>query len=431
MTDFVRVLARVLIAGCCAFGAGGSALAGGPADSPAYAEATAHDPKYDDRSLWPAWVEKTDFIKQEWSKARVLVWAKTEGRMRNLEMSDPEYWLEDGAPEKKGPDENTDIVVPSPPASARRGYMIHGEPACPARHVTVEPGVRVGVRMFSVYGNVWVKRGASFSHIRLGGGANTFMRSDDEKPNFAANKIAFNRPPDNSVEWIGCWLVNDELDLFSGRFIVAPDSTFLPGDRSSQRIYPKAELILLSGSTFEKRAVQFALHDVQVTGELLVGTAERPLTRDATLGLCAKLKKTYLNAKPSHIGLVLYKEGRIAVHSTDPEQARLVIRRNTRPPASNRVPAELEKDMAGGLEMLLLGETALNGVEFRDVLRGGIRMPDPNAAGQWESVKIAGGRKLDDLLTKYEGDGGTMDDRGIAGTLIRKMKKQEQEKAKE
>lgn len=62
-------------------------------------EATAHNPQYDNKGLWPHDVEKTDYFKQHWPKATVMVWARTGGdpgqgnaRIR-AELRNPSNWL--------------------------------------------------------------------------------------------------------------------------------------------------------------------------------------------------------------------------------------------------------------------------------------------------------------------------------------------------
>jgi hypothetical protein len=384
------------------------------------AGAFAHDPKFSDRAVWPEWVEKTDFIKQDWPKARLLTWAKTE-IVRNPDLNDPANWLEDGKPAKTAPDENTDVVFPAGPKS----YSINGEGSCTMRHVTVEPGVRIGLKTFVIHGNVWVKKGAIFSQVSLRGTRNTFMRSDAAEANQAANKINFNRDPGTSVEWIGTWKLGDELDLFSGDFIVSPGSTFLPGDRSSQRIYPKARLILLSGSTFQKRGTQYCMHDLQITGELLAGTPQRPLTADCTIGLSAKIKGAgdARLSKAGDRGLVLYKEGKITVNSTDPAKARLVLKLNPLPASSMNLTDEQKPLLPKGIDMILLGEANLQGVEFNDVLKGGILMPDVATAAKWKNVTLGTGNggTLQELLAPYKGAADIkMDNAGIAGQKMKK-----------
>jgi hypothetical protein len=370
------------------------------------AEPSAHDPQYDDRSVWPEWVTQTDFAKQSWPKARVLVWARPGETNRNVDFDDPANWLEDGKPATRGPDKDTDVVIP---ASETR-YKLTAKQGGAVRHLTVERGASAGIWTIQVHGNMWIKEGGSFAHVRPAGPGNTFMRNDDPEPNLAANKIAFNKPPGDSTEWIGNWKIGDELDIFSGRFIVAPGSTFQPGDRSTQHIYEKGTLILLSGSTFEKRAMQYGFNEIDVEGTILAGTPERPLTKDATIGISFKAQGIggVHNSKKGDRGLTLYQPGKIAVHSADPSTARLVFRRNTNPAKSWDFPGGVEPAevvaMDHGYDMTLLGQVDFNGVEFRDVLKGGLALPDPDARTQWKNVTFGENFGApDELFVRYDG----------------------------
>jgi hypothetical protein len=377
--------------------------------SPNYLKASAHDPMFNDRSLWPQWVEKSAFVKEEWPKARVLVWAHAGKTMRGkFDMTDPANWLEDGKPATRGPDKETDIVFPT----AEKRYGVNDGKGCDCRHMTVESGVSAFLKSVSVHGNMWIKEGASWHSVNVRGNRDTFMRNDAATPNLAANKIAFNKTPDKSIEWIGNWKIGDELDLFSGRFIVAPDSIFMPGDRSTQHIYEKATLVLLSGSSFYKRGNQYWGNDMVIQGTILVGTPDRPLTQDATIGFSFKNKGVGDVSKFSSkgdLGLILYKEGTIAVHSSDPAQHKLIFNWHRQPassgaPKGGKEPADVAA-LDHGIDMLLIGRTDFNGVEFRDILKGGIRLPDPDARKKWNNVSFGQGNfgEEGDLIVKYDG----------------------------
>jgi len=411
---------------------GPSAGAAEPADSPNYAKAYAHAPYYADRTIWPAWVEKTDFVNQKWPKARVLFWAHAgAGGRQRLDLADPENWrLADGTPAKTGPDEHTDVVFPA------GRYHVGGKKGCNCRHMTVEAGVGAFLKTIRVYGNLWIKKGGNWHQIHPKGSQNTFMRNDSPEVISAANKIALNKPPTKSIEWIGDWKLGDELDVFSGRWVVSPGSTFMPGDRSRFHIYPKATLELMSGSRFHKRDNQYWAHDMEVQGTVLAGTPKRPLTKDATLGLCFKAKGNgrgrkekgaISNTQEGELGLLLYKEGRIAVHSVDPEKARLVIRwrgfGEKRPGKEHEHPDIAA--MPHGIDMLLLGKTDFDGVEFRHVLPGGIRMPDPSVRRRWKHVTFGEGNfaEPDKLFARYTGPMDLeMRDTGVAKGLAKEAK---------
>jgi hypothetical protein len=398
------------------------------AKSPNYAKASAHNPMYEDRTLWPEWVSKTAFVKEQWPKARVLVYAHAGVNKRgNFDLSDPANWLEDGKPATEGPDANTDIVFPA----ASKRYNVADGKGCDCRHMTVEPGVSAFLKSISVHGNMWIKDGASWHAINVRGQRDTFMRNDAPAPNMAANKIAFNKPPAKSTEWVGTWNLGDELDLFSGVFIVAPDSTFMPGDRSTQHIYPNGTLVLNSGSSFYKRANQYWGDDLAVRGKILAGTPDRPLTRDCTIGLSFKAKgKGGISqaSKSSDMGMIIYKDGSIAVNSADPAKARLVFKWHHLPPSSDKRAAgepDVVKSMDHGIDMILLGQVQFNGVEFNDVLKGGISMPDPDARKQWKNVTF--GKNFADesgLFVKYTGNMNIqMKDDGVAESLAKEAAK--------
>jgi hypothetical protein len=370
------------------------------------AEPTAHDPQFDQKGLWPEWLDKTDFVKEEWPKARVLVWANPGVTVRGVDLANPANWLEDGKPATSAPDAETDVIFPS----GDKPYRLAGEgQSMTCRHLTIEPGMTSFIKTVTITGNMWVKKGGGFFEVWPKGAKSTFMRNDNDKPVHIANKIAFNRPPDKSIEWLGDWRLGDELDLFSGRFIVSPGSTFLPGDRSTQHIYPKAQLILLSGSSFMKRGAQYGFHDMEIEGKLLAGTPERPLEDDVTLAISFKPKgvgKPH-NSSAKDRGLILYQEGVIAVHSAKPTEHKLIIKRNTLPTQSfafkNGEPPEVAK-MDHGIDLILLGTTDFNGVEFHDVLKGGIHMPDPSAQKQWKNVSFGKNfAEAEELFTQYTG----------------------------
>ena len=88
----------------------------------------------------------------------------------------------------------------------------------------------------------------------------------------------------------------------------------------------------ISNTSFHKRGNQPYETDLIVSGQLLAGTAERPLTKDCTLGLSFKTKgeKGILTPEPigahaNDFGLVVNPSGTLSVHSADPAKARLVI----------------------------------------------------------------------------------------------------------
>ncbi len=381
-------------------------------DSPAYAKASAHDPHYADKNLWPNDVEKTDYYQVKWPPARLLVWAHPDKVTRGLDPSDAANWLENNKPASKGPDGKTDVLFPA-------GSVVGGVTgsAMIVRHITLEPGAKVSLRDADIEGNLWIKKGASFTRVKgvFGGrDKSNFCRCDNDQFQFINNMLIHSKQKDVSTEWIGKWKVGDEVNLFSGIMIIAPGSTFLPTDRRSQHVYPDAKLVLLSGSTFHLRGNLYGEPDIEIKGQLLAGTPKRPLTSDCTLGLSFKSKGhakglKQIKSSPSDPGgLVLHKEGTFIVHSADPKTARLVFNWHRRPNESFPLKDGEPEEMAAlphGIEMVLLGEAQFNGVEFDDVIKGGIHMADPAMRSTWKNITFGSSNfgKPDELFAGMAG----------------------------
>ncbi len=373
------------------------------------AEPSAHDPQFDNAAVWGDWVDRTDFVKQDWPKARLLIWAHVGQNTRGLDFNDPAQWkTADGKPAATGPDHNTDLLFPA------GKYNAIGKKNVPidCRHLTIGKGVRVALRSIHAHGNVWLKNGvSSISQVKPRGPAYVFWRNDDDQVIRIANKIVLNKPVGRSIEFIGRWQTGDELNLFSGTMIVSRDSTFMPGDRSIQRIYPDATLVLLSGSMFHKRGNQYHMDDIMVQGALLAGTPGRPLTDHARLGLSFKSRglgyESPSRGSANDRGLVITPKGKLAAHSADPKQAKLVFFWHRQPVQSFKPFRDLDQidALPRGVDMLLLGDIDLNGVEFNDILKGGVILRDRSMRHEIRNVttgKVKFG-SLDELFSVYEG----------------------------
>jgi len=57
--------------------------------------------------------------------------------------------------------------------------------------------------------------------------------------------------------------------------------------------------------------------------------------------------------------------------------------------------------------MLLMGKLELNGVEFHDVVKGGIMMPEPEQQTAWQNVSFAPSNfgTPDELFKSWQGEG--------------------------
>ena len=381
------------------------------------AEATAINPNFADKTLWPADVEKTAYFKEKWKPVRVLVFAKAgdvvNGGWRDLRISDitaAENWQENGKPAASGPDENTDVIFPS----SRNRYLAGGSESgdLVARHIAVGSNAFVSAGGMHIYGNVWVKGGGHlFGHqSEITGDKNTFMRDDNRNDDFMCNKSSFAKAKGASMEALGQWSQDDEMRIKSGTVIIGPDTVYRPGDRGGHRLWPDAALILMSGARLESIGNKYDDRDWVVSGTLQAGTKERPLTKDATMGLSFKVHGELMlpSSNGDDTGLALNPGGTISVISATPKTARLVFCWSGRAHRFGGVPEGLDSyPHKEKIKLTLLGKTNLDGVLFQDVRPGGIALADPATSKAWKNVTY--GEKNegpgDKLIVKHTGRG--------------------------
>jgi len=395
----IRQFALAAVAMC------GLLVAAEPASlKPSSDEPSAHNPCFDQPGLWSPDVKKTAYYQQKWTPARLLVYAQKGSRW-----NDPENWLENGKPATKGPDKNTDVLFPDGKYTVKEGDGDHWETygTLEARHLTIGTGVELFLRAYAVTGNFWVRKGARWRIIEClwNGTANSFSRNDMEQWPFL--KIPqVNKFDNGSVEVIGTWGNVDGLYVNAGKLIIGPDSAWYGGDRHQNTIGPKASLILMSGAKFQTHVNKNRDMDLDIYGELLAGTAERPLQKDATISLSYKSRGRLKgnDGKPfgsaQDFGLVLRPAARLAVTSGDPTKARLVFNRwaSWRPDKDHPAPTGL-------VQIALLGKLDVNGISFDHFDIGGIELPDPSAATLWKNVTFGkdNAGKPDEIFTKFSG----------------------------
>jgi hypothetical protein len=222
--------------------------------------------------------------------------------------------------------------------------------------------------------------------------------------------------------------------------ILGNDSSITPQARSNLNIQPEAALALLSGSKYTKQGNQTYATDLVVRGRLLGGLPERPLTKDATIGLSWKGKRRFLGGSNTtfrgengdDVGLIVmpsfgksaYVDGKgwvntpmpagsLQVFTTDPTKARLVLDWNGLPvsgeaskggPENQANYDKLSKVQDTFIEVLLLGDVTTNGLFFNHVATGGVIVQDP-AAAQWKQVQWGDKNQspADRLLRAWDG----------------------------
>jgi len=92
----------------------------GTAAAASYEKATASEPLFTDKALWPNLAGKEAYVSETWKPGRTLVWAKpgsggeVKANKDKLSCVDPANWLENGKPATEVWDENTSIVLPRP-----------------------------------------------------------------------------------------------------------------------------------------------------------------------------------------------------------------------------------------------------------------------------------------------------------------------------
>jgi hypothetical protein len=414
--------------------------------SPGYARATAHDPCFDQKGLWPEDVEKTAYYKQKWEPARLLVWSKKGEHRESLKGAGS--WTEyavsrdgslakTGKPASKGPDESTDILFPDADSRCSIG-IDHGSNILKARHVTVGRNVHLMLRGSGFTGNVWVKEGGFIweRNPKYQGDGHSFARNDNTQERAQEFRLPRNRARivfkmphvakvrGASIEFLGPWGNGDGLFVLSGTMIIGPDSSFHAGCRHVNTVCPKGAMVLMSGATYQTIHNNPTNPDLRVHGRLLAGTPERPLTRDACFLMDYKWRGRHEHrgkplGPPGDTGLFVYEEGSLAVHSADPERARLVF--GLRVPASDK-----EKPLKSEVSITLVGKADLNGVEFNDFERGGIMLGDLSVRKGWKNVFYGKGNmgSEDELYAQFTGRRPRAD--GYAQTQLRRLEEAEE-----
>jgi len=294
-----------------------------------YAEVTAAVPNFGNKALWPTLTGREAFVVQEWPKpARTLVWAHpgesgaVYPRPTPRDPTDPKNWREDGRPcETFVLDEQTDLVLPP----SETPYVVNfreGPVREVVRHVTVGAGATFAGVSRAVRGNIWVKRGGSIGchgSTNFVGERHTFFRNDNDT-GLDSQYYTFNKEqPELSVEFLGRTATLDEWKLFRGTVIVGAESTMLPGRNAQPFVEKEGTLVLMDNAFWGKWQIEFAeALDLEVKGKLLGGLPERPLTRNAYVGLSIR------NWKPVDFSSVEDPDGKHAL--TDKRVCSLMAR---------------------------------------------------------------------------------------------------------
>jgi hypothetical protein len=196
--------------------------------------------------------------------------------------------------------------------------------------------------------------------------------------------------PGSTLEVIGSNQVGDQFYVNGeGTIIVSEGGYLAPGGRSSFAIAPESTVVLLQDARIgmEITHMQEGRASVWVGGTLMIGTPERPITRDMLFPVTG-IEEDKIIRNPSGSGrtpgcsLLVSKGGRLILHSADPAKARLVFKMHDSEKAKKV--GERWGD-AKGIALAFLGQTNLNGVVFDNVLLDGITV-SPEQRAKWKNV---------------------------------------------
>lgn len=294
----------------------------------------ADNPRFEDKETWPMLVGDEYFLKEKWGRTRTYIWnveksleaSRQRGRRHGPDGSDPGNWLDaaTGKAAMELPDMETDLILPNSetPYDAPLGYEDKTGAFC--RHVTVGRNATFsswGARhhQLRLFGNLWILPGGSMrtgqGNLAFSGNKHTFLRYDwpedgvlkdlhDERAvspfkvdgeiiktpwmaNCIGTYMSHDKPEGISTEVLGLVRLADEVGIKSGTFIIGRDSRFVSTGPASISVNRGARVVLMDGAQGSHGQNQFVNRDwgVQDGGEVTGGMPDRPLKRDAYMGI--------------------------------------------------------------------------------------------------------------------------------------------------
>ena len=296
------------------------------------ASPTAGNPQYENKNAWPMLVGDEYFVKQKWPKARLLIWnvdgatKAVKGRRDEPNGRKVENWINaaTGKPAKALPDMDTDVILPASAEPYRVVMGVGGVKETACRHVTIGRNAHLSVEgggQFSIFGNLWICNEGLLTVWRntvFAGGRDTFLRYDwpadgklkkvhDERlvtpydpqaknednlwmrygrrSRSVATYLVHDKAPGKSTEVIGYVRITDEVRIQSGSFIVGRDSRFVTTGPATVSVAKGAKVVLMDGALCSHGMNQFPCRDWGVEGEVSGGAPDRPLRRDAYMGM--------------------------------------------------------------------------------------------------------------------------------------------------
>ncbi|MBT3199837.1 MAG: hypothetical protein HN350_07965 [Phycisphaerales bacterium] len=354
--------------------------------------------------------------KQKWPKAPLMVWRRPGQTGSRFVAAN---WLDEtGRPYFDVPtsvdSETLDLPVADIllPASETPYQVVEQRPQWRIRHMTLEHGAQFFLT-YNVTGNLWMKDGSGMHAPWFGKysnktpGLHRFLRFDGmrlrapQRGEKAPQRIApedwrisqwgcYHTAPGGTLEIIGKNHVNDQFRVIGeGKLIMSEGSYLSPGLRACFAIQPEATVVLLQDAriSVETTAKQLGKASVWVGGTLMIGTPERPITRDMLFPVVG-VEEQYISRQPAGgirtpgVSFLLGQEGRLLMNTVDPTKARLVFKMHD----SDKAKAAGKKyGNPKGSVLAFFGKAELNGVVFDNVLEGGI-MVTPKQRATWKNV---------------------------------------------
>ena len=357
-----------------------------------------------------------DYGKQNWPRRSLMVWRRPgESGSRFvganwLDQTGRPYFQPPVITDFKGfngPD--VDILLPA----ADVFYQVVGDrPQWRSRHMTVENNAYFFLT-YNISGNLWMKDGSRMQAPWFGRycnntpGLHRFLRFDglridrprkgEEAPARGHFNISqwgqYQSAPGATIELIGTNMVTDQFSVGGeGTVIISENSHLAPGNRTAFAIMPEATVVLLQDARIgcETTATLGGKASVWVGGTLMIGTPERPITRDmifAVTGIDEKfiLRQPGENIRCPGVSFLVGEKGRLVVHTVDPTKARLVFKMHDSEKAKARGKGRGDFGNPKGIVLDFLGEAKFNGVVFDNILEDGI-MVSPEQRATWKNV---------------------------------------------
>ncbi|MCP4375182.1 MAG: hypothetical protein GY794_03235 [bacterium] len=351
-----------------------------------------------------------NYGKQKWTKVPLMVWRRPGQTGSRFVAAN---WLDEtGRPYFRLPIRGASLADILLPASDELFQVVGSRPQWSIRHMTIENGVQFFL-MYHLHGNMWMKDGSGISSPWFGmysnktPGVHRFLRFDGKRlrrprrgekgPQLSDPEYCplsqwgcYQTAPGGTLELIGKNRVTDQFRISGkGKLIMSEGSYLAPGFRAAFAIQPEATVVLLQDAqiSLETTAKQLGKASIWVGGTLMIGTPERPITRDMLFPVSG-VEEKYINRNPAGggrlpgVSFLVSQKGRFIIHSADPAKARLVFKMHD----SKRAKAVGKRHgNPEGTVLAFFGKAELNGVVFDNVLEGGI-MVSPEMRKTWKNI---------------------------------------------